>query len=61
MHESLKHRLSGISSNQGISVKPLVHVCTFGPPTTEHQDTNGHRDFNEEDFKIIQDRKPSLV
>jgi len=43
------------------SAKPLVHVRTVGPPTTESNHTNGYRDFDDEDFKIIQSQKPSLV
>ena len=44
-----------------VPAKPIVHVRTVGPQTTENHDTNGYRDFDDEDFKIIQSQKPSLL
>jgi hypothetical protein len=49
------------SAGSHVSAKPLVHVRTVGPQTTENEDTNGYRDVGDEDSKIIQNRKPSLV
>jgi len=49
------------SPGSHVSAKPLVHVRTVGPPTAENHDTNRYRDVDDEDFKIIQSQKPSLV
>jgi hypothetical protein len=53
--------LFGESAEWHVSAKPRVHVRTVSPPTTQNHDTSGYRDFDDEDFKIIQTQKPSLV
>ncbi len=49
------------SAESHVSVKPRAHVCAVGPPSTENHDTKHHRDLDDSDCKIIQNRKPSLL
>jgi hypothetical protein len=57
----LRIQLFDESPGSHVCAKPLVQVRTVGPQITENEDTNGHRDVNDEDFEIIQNQKPSLV
>ena len=49
------------SAGSNISVKPCANVCVVGPPTTENRDANHHRDLDDADLKIFENRKPSLL